>query len=88
MNELKPPITEPKYKELVLELIMKLFIEQDALKNTVMNELSNLGNNPQEELDSLNSFYADQRELSKRNLQVQLKNKYGLPSIDALLNSL
>jgi hypothetical protein len=90
-NEVKYSLSPNKFNELVLELLLKLCIEQDAFKNLIMNEFVNRDNNnldSQKELDSLNKAYFELKASAKQHHLVQIKNKYGLDdSVDDLLNS-
>ena len=85
-------LNDQQFKQLVLEMLFKLSIEQDAFKTLIMNEYANTKDadiSAQKEIDELNSYMDVARASAKLNLQVQLKNNYGLDqSVDDLLKSL
>jgi predicted RecB family endonuclease len=73
-------------QHLILDLLINLTVEQEALRNLIATEyVRHLHENEKDLNESLNEL----REVARKNLMAQIANKYGidLGDIDSLINS-
>lgn len=91
MDSFKISISEQQFRQLIIEMLFKLSVEQDSLKMLLFNEYANRKEitDPQSELDNLNSIYDELRASSKKHLKIELKNMFGgYSDIDGLIEKL
>ncbi len=77
-------LSEKQYRELVLQLLLRIIIDQDATWDLFVGEYLR---HSKEDIKQLNEALKELRLAAEKDLIAQLKNKYGLGDIDSLLNS-